>query len=278
MVIPTLTVAGMEVMVGRMARKLAARGYEVGIACVEAGGPLVPDLAVAGVTVAVLEARGFAGLDWLSRMSRHFRARAPDILHVHSGCWLKSAIAGRLAGVFPIIHTAHGFVPALSWKERLLERTAVPLTHHVVAVSDHLKADLVGRGIPSRKISVITNGIDTALFDVRQPNGILRRRLGLSPSTCIVGTVARLEPIKNQAMLLDAIASARKAGCDCTAVLIGEGSLRPQLEQRARELGVVDSIHFWGIEADVAALYPEFDIFTLTSTAEGTSISLLEAM
>jgi glycosyltransferase involved in cell wall biosynthesis len=61
-------------------------------------------------------------------------------------------------------------------------------------------------------------------------------------------------------------------------VVVGEGGLRPALERRARELGVTDDVHWLGWRDDVTRFLAGFDLFTLASRSEGTSISLLEAM
>jgi glycosyltransferase involved in cell wall biosynthesis len=60
--------------------------------------------------------------------------------------------------------------------------------------------------------------------------------------------------------------------------LAGEGSLRPELEQRARLLGVSDRVHFLGFRNDVRALLPQADAFVLPSHYEGLPLSVLEAM
>ena len=109
-------------------------------------------------------------------------------------------------------------------------------------------------------------------------SGEIRRRLGLSPATFVIGSVARLVPVKNHAMLVEATAIAAGKGLDCALVLIGEGPLREALQQQAETLGIGQRVHFWGLDADVARLYPELDVFVLSSNLEGTSISLLEAM
>ena len=282
MILPTLAAAGMEVMVARTAAKLARRGHDVGVACIERGGPLVADLVSSGVRVSELAAFGLIGGDWLARIRRHLATVAPDVLHVHSGGWLKGVVAGRSARVPCVLYTAHGFVDPEPWRERVLNRLAVPLTDHVVAVSEHLGRHLSGTGVPRAKLSVIANGIDLDQFRPMRVNGVgageIRRRLGISDQTLLVGTVARLVPIKNQAVLIDAIAEARQQGADCAAVLIGEGPLKDDLQAQAAQRGVGDHVHFWGLEANVARLYPELDVFVLTSNLEGTSISLMEAM
>jgi glycosyltransferase involved in cell wall biosynthesis len=152
------------------------------------------------------------------------------------------------------------------------------LTDVVVSVSDHLAEVTKARGLAGRRHEVIENGIDLELFTPGAAGTEIRSRLGIAARTALVGTVARLEPIKNQSMLIEGIARARAEGVDCAAVVIGIGTLRAELEAQAMRLGIAEHVHFWGLERNVARLYGELDIFTLTSDAEGTSISLLEAM
>jgi glycosyltransferase involved in cell wall biosynthesis len=278
MILPSLIAAGMEVMVARMARKLALRGHDVGVTCIVDKGPLVQELEAAGIRVSLPGAQGLANPRWLMRLGSHIKSISPEVVHIHSGAWFKGVVAARSAGVPRLIYTAHGFIVREARIETVLNRIAAPLTSRVVSVSDHLAEVLKARGLAGRDLAIIANGIDLDLFKPGGGPGEIRRRFGIGPETLLVGTVARLEPIKNQAMLIDGIAKARGKGVDCAVVLIGEGSLRGDLTAQAERLGVGAHVHFWGLERDVARLYPELDVFALTSDAEGTSISLLEAM
>jgi glycosyltransferase involved in cell wall biosynthesis len=278
MVLPALWTAGMEVMVASLSRKLAGRGHEVGITCIIEKGELAGAVEAAGIRVTESGATGVANTVWLPRLTSHLRAIAPDVVHAHSGAWFKSALAARRAGVPRLVYTAHGFVSREPPIETVLNRIAVQFTDTVVSVSDNLAGVMKDRGLAGRRHAVIANGIDLYAFAPSATGRDLRDRLGISPGTLLVGTVARLEPIKNQSMLIQGIAQARGGGVDCDVVLIGEGSLRAELEAEALRLGIAEHVHFWGLEANVAPLYGELDIFTLTSDAEGTSISLLEAM
>lgn len=281
MVVPLLIGAGMEVMVARMARKLARRGHDVGVTCLVEEGSLAPELRDCGVRVSHPDALGLFNTTWLTNLTAHFRSISPDVLHLHSGTWFKAATAGRRAQLPYVMFTAHGFIEAEPLHEGMLHRIAAHYTDRVVAVSEHLASTLTKRGLGDGAPAVVINGIDIEQFHPRGEGstaGAIRSRFGLSANTLLVGTVARLEPIKNQAMLIDAIALAHAAGFDCAAVLVGEGALEGQLRQQAKDLGVADRVHFWGLERHVARLYPELDIFVLSSDAEGTSISLLEAM
>jgi glycosyltransferase involved in cell wall biosynthesis len=92
--------------------------------------------------------------------------------------------------------------------------------------------------------------------------------------------VGRLEPIKNYELALRAFARLKPSSLPWRPLLIlaGDGSEGPTLRALATELGIDDSVRFLGWHDDAEHLYQAFDLFTLTSRAEGTSISLLEAM
>jgi len=279
MVLPNLVNAGMETMVARLAARLAARGHDVGVTCILRDlGPLAPRLAEQGVRVSLVPTTGVVTYALPRVLSAHLATHAPDIVHVHSGAWIKGAVAGRQARRPHTIFTAHGLLDPEPWTERWCNRIGAVFTDRIVAVSEHLRAHLIAQGLPAGRIEVIINGIDTDTFRPGPPGGKIRARYGMAPSTLLVGTVARLEGVKNQAMLIDAVAIARAAGTDCEAVLVGSGALQGALEQQARANGIADKVHFWGLEADVAPLYRDFDVFALTSTIEGTSISMMEAM
>lgn len=278
MVLPSLAAAGMEVMVARLAGKLARRGHSVGVTCIVERGALADEVEAAGVRVSVPGAQGFANPKWLMRLAAHLKAVAPDVAHIHSGAWFKGVLAARQARVPRVVYTAHGFVAHEPAIEKVLNRLAVPLTHAVVSVSEHLADVMRGQGLAGRDLTVIANGIDLDLFKPGGGTGEIRPRLAIPAGRLLIGTVARLEPIKNQAMLIEGVARARERGVNCAVVLIGDGSLRAELETQAQRLGVRADVHFWGLDTNVARLYPELDIFALTSDAEGTSISLLEAM
>jgi glycosyltransferase involved in cell wall biosynthesis len=128
------------------------------------------------------------------------------------------------------------------------------------------------------KVRVIPNGVNTDHFRPGPPTGALRVRLGIAGDRLVVGIVARLDPVKNHALLIDAFARVRALVPEAALVIIGDGPLRGSLESRARRLGIGEDVHFFGVSNDVAALYRDLDVFVLSSNAEGTSMSILEAM
>jgi glycosyltransferase involved in cell wall biosynthesis len=281
MVLPALEAAGMEAMTARLTRALAARGHRVGVTCIEAGGVLADQLRSEGYRVAVVPALGLRAMLRAPRLEAWLRTVAPDVVHVHSGAWLKTARAARRAGVPRVVHTVHGLIgdDVEPWYVPLLHRQAARYTDCVIPVSVPLRDYLARRvNVNPAKMRVIPNGVNTETFRPGPTTGALRERLRIGSDRRVVGIVARLDPVKNHALLIDAFARVHAVIPDAALIIVGDGPLRGSLEARARSLDVEADVHFVGVSNDVAALYRELDAFVLPSNAEGTSMSILEAM
>jgi glycosyltransferase involved in cell wall biosynthesis len=279
MVLPSLEPGGQELVVVRLAKELAARGHNVGVTVTMEEGSLAPMLRDAGHDIALVPAPGLR-TNWRApSLITRFAERRPDVVHVHSGVWLKAARAARVAGTRRVIHTVHGLLDREPWYGDTLKRLAARATDVVVAVSEPLHRYLVDdvRLQPAQVVTVI-NGVDTSTFRPGTKFGALRRELGIGPDSFVVGHVARLAPIKNQILLIDAFAAFRRRTGDAHLIIVGDGPERESLEQRIRELSLEASAHLVGTFDDTAPLYREFDVFVLCSRAEGTSMSILESM
>lgn len=280
LVLPTLEAAGMETMVADLAEQLAARGHRVGVTCLQALGPLEARLARHGVRTSLVPTPGFVpNLVGSAALAAHLRAARPDVVHVHSGSWGKAAWSAARAGLPGTVFTIHGLLDVEPWHSVMLKRWAMRRTAVAVAVSEPLARHLRDEvRIPADRVELIINGIDAARFAPGPRDGALRARLGLPADRPLVGTVARLVPVKHQALLVEAFARLVAAGTAADLVIVGEGELRGALEAQARALGVADRVHLPGATDDTAPVYRALDAFVLCSLAEGTSISVLEAM
>lgn len=280
MVLPSLATGGMEMMAAALARALARRGHRVGITCLENEGDLAGDLRRTGIPVSLVPCPGKAPLLRPHPGLRdHFAARSLDVVHAHNGVWAKSALAARAAGVPAVVHTAHGFAFGEPWFEDALRWWAGLRTDMVAAVSAPLREHLVHKvRIPASRVVTIINGIDTTRFAPGGRSGILREALGIGPEAPLVGCVARLDPVKNLGLLIDAMALLVHDLPEARLVLVGDGPLRESLREQAEALGLGDRVLFAGTFADTAPVYRGIDVFALPSVSEGTSISVLEAM
>jgi glycosyltransferase involved in cell wall biosynthesis len=241
------------------------------------GGPLAEELTQAGVPFHVL-GRG-PRFDWrlIPRLHQLFRQAEVDIVHTHHLTQLIYAgLGARLAGAV-LIHAEHDYLSLEQPRRRRLLRVLGALCHHVVAVGDQIGAFLIDRvGLPPSRVTVIRNGVDLERY--RPEQRIPRVKLGLPASGRLIGTVARLDPLKDPASLLRAFRMLLADRSDIHVVLVGDGPLRPELEALAGTLGIRDRVHLLGSRHDVADLLPHFDAFALTSISEGLPFSILEAM
>ncbi len=104
----------------------------------------------------------------------------------------------------------------------------------------------------------------------------MRAELGIGPGAWVVGTVGRIAPEKDQALLLRA--AAPLLGPDARLVVAGDGPLLPSLAGLATSLGIAGFVHLLGARADVPAVLNALDAFVLCSTTEGLPLVVPEAM
>ena len=278
MVLPTLGRAGMEVMAARLAAELTELGQSLEVVCLEQTGPLAEDLAAIGVPVHLIRTPGVKTNLVPRRLADWFASTRPDVVHSHSGVWLKSARAARMARVPGMVHTVHGLLNVEPWYGPFLMRLAARFTSRVIPVSDPLRGYLLDSvRLNGGMVETVVNGVDTKVFC---PSSRVAREqvIGRRISGPVVGCVARFDPIKNHPLLLEAFALVRQTHPDAVLVLVGDGSARDSLEHRAQQADLRGSVVFTGDRRDTPDLYRCFDVFALTSKAEGTSMSILEAM
>lgn len=214
----------------------------------------------------------------------------PDVLHSCNLAALDFVPAAAWAGVPLRVHAEHGWSAddpgGTNRKRQWVRRMYRPWVHDYVAVSQEISDYLRCRiGVPVQRIHLIPNGIDLTRF--RPASDEERRWL---PAGCpfdrshhrIVGTVGRMEPVKNHRLLLDALALALQQTPSATTtlrlVMVGDGPLRPDVEQQIQALGLEDHVWLAGNRNDVPELLRVMDVFVLCSIAEGTSCALQEAM
>lgn len=278
MILPSLIAAGMETVTARLAMRLGEAGHRVGVTCLEDTGPLAAELEAAGHRVAVVPAPGLRTNIAPTALTGWLRAERPDVVHVHSGAWLKGVRAARLAGVRRVVFTEHGLNDVEPWFSSFLKRCGAHYTDTVVAVSEPLREYLVRTaGIRADRVIVVPNGVDTARFNPVGRTAGIRERLGIGDAP-MLGHIARLAPVKNQPLLVDAFAEARRRVPNAHLVIVGDGSERSAIEARIAAGSLQTCVHLIGEARAIPEILREMDAFALPSKAEGTSMSVLEAM
>ena len=233
---------------------------------------------------ATLKPRDLKALIALYRLMRRER---PQIVHTHAAKpGVLGRVAARLAGVPVVVHTFHGHIlhgyhgPLMSWLLRRMERMLAHLSDRIIAVSEQVKQDLVRYGVaPPEKICVIPLGLELDPFlesDVHP--GALRRELGIASDAPLVGIVGRVFPIKNHRLFLEAAALVAAKEPRARFVVVGDGTLRPDMEVLAGQLGIGERTIFTGWRRDLPRVYADLDVLVVSSDNEGTPVSAIEAM
>ncbi|MCI0546160.1 MAG: glycosyltransferase [Candidatus Rokubacteria bacterium] len=224
------------------------------------------------------------GLDLVTllRLARLLRRLQPDIVHSRNWAAFDAVPAAWLVRRPVVIHGEHGREitdpHGLDRRRNLVRRAVAPAVARFVTVSLDLGRWLRDTvGIPADKVLTIWNGVDTGRFSEEgREEG--RRALALPPDTVVIGTVGRLDPVKDQAGLLDAFARFDGSRHRAALVVIGNGPCRDALAARAARADLAGRVFLLGERRDVPLLLKGLDVYTLPSIAEGISNTVLEAM
>ena len=228
----------------------------------------------------VLERSGIP-VDWIPRgakwspvnlctYARYFRRHRPDVVHTHSYTANTMAIvAARLAGVPVRIRHIHTLIPwgregRLRTALRVrVDRWAARIADVTLAVSGAARERfLAGVGLPPGSCRVLYNGIDLARFrGARAEGASIRQELGIPPEAPVAGVVGRLARGKGHLDFLRAARAVARSEPRARFLVVGEGPMRAELEETARELGLGERVLFTGYRGDIPALLGSMDVF-----------------
>ncbi len=222
------------------------------------------------------------------QLLRAFRELRPAIVHTRNLAALEAVVPAWAARVPVRIHGEHGRdvsdLDGTSRRYRWMRRLYRPFVHHYVALSRDLEKYLIESvDVPAERVEHIYNGVDSERF---RPRAGARTAIEGSPfndpSLFVVGTVGRLEAVKDQTNLarafVRALAMSPQAARHLRLVLVGDGPMRGEIESIVRAAGAESLVWFAGERSDIPDILRGLDCFVLPSLAEGISNTLLEAM
>jgi sugar transferase (PEP-CTERM/EpsH1 system associated) len=234
-----------------------------------------------------LDKRSGHGAVLYPQVARLFAAMRPAIVHTRNLAALEMAVPAWVAGVPVRIHGEHGRdIGDLDGSRRRYQwvrRAYRPFVDHYVALSNDLFRYLVERvGVPRNRVDEICNGVDTERFRPAPARAPIDGCPFLDAGHWLVGTVGRMQPVKDQVNLVRAFVLAVEQEPALRArlrlVLIGDGPLLADARTLLEAAGMLALAWLPGERPDIPAILRGLDCFVLPSLAEGISNTILEAM
>lgn len=286
--VPRLSTGGSERQLVQLARAFDKRRLEVTIAALYDGGEWWADVErIPGIRLRSLHKGGrYDVLGFAARLTRLVRAARPHVVQTHGASavfGLMAAAIGR-SGLIVGIRNSNMELAACGWLEPLLFRLGAHLSRAadlLIANSDAGRRHYTAQGYPADRMRVVHNGFDTSLFSPARERGrVMRQEWGIAPNDRLIGIVARIDRSKDHDSFLAAAAAvARQEPC-AKFVVIGDGSAEDlaRLKRVAQDSGISGRVVWAGRCDDVVAAYNALDLCVSTSTSEGISNSIGEAM
>ncbi|MBJ8344001.1 glycosyltransferase [Antrihabitans sp. YC2-6] len=281
-VVPDLGVGGAERHVTTLMPNLDRAKFDGAVVCIGAEGKLFADLAHTGIPAVALHRSKREALGAISDLVREMRKFAPDIILTRGyNAEMLGRIAARIARVPHSVVWVHncgdteprGRVRTLA--DRLLDRRTSAYFGVAKAQLSYMVEDL---GYDENKITIIYNGVEPERFDPTDDRSAVAD-LGIGESDRVVGILAALRPEKDHANFLHAARAVADAVPNAKFLIIGDGPMRPEIEELRAELNLADRAILTGSRSDVAQLLRAIDVFVLSSySVECFPMALLEAM
>ncbi len=274
-------IGGLEKVILDLCRYLDPRRFQVMVCCLREGGEYAEQLESDGFKVFLCSGKSKYGKYFVWLQVRKLLVREKiDIVHTHNtGAFLDGFLATRLTGTPVFIHTDH----MREWPDKgrymMAERVASHFTGEIVAVSQHLRDDLIKyEHISPRRIRVIYNGTNFSVNADPNNEKEIREEFGIIPEEKVVGSISRLTKVKGYELLLRSVPLVVKKIPNVKFLIVGDGKEKAKLLNLAHSLGIANKVIFTGVRLDVPSIMRIFDLFALPSRSEGLPIVLLEAM
>lgn len=207
------------------------------------------------------------------------------LIHTHGS---RANLLGRLAGRWtkiPVISTYHSSLrqdylsPTAALVALGLDHLTLPLNSGIITVSEALAREVASRG--GKNLMTIYNGIlplpqmEDETYRQNQ-RALFRKQWEIPENALVLGSIARLHPTKGLETLIDAATQLLPHFPNLHILLVGEGPLRPTLEEKLKKAGIHYTLP--GFIPKAYQTLPAMDLFILPSLSEGMGLVLLEAM
>lgn len=279
--VPSLRGGGAEKVTVVLANAFARKGLKVDLLLAQKEGPYLKDVLP---DVRVVDFKATRVLKSIPRLARYLSTEKPDCLlsalnHANIAAIAASFLAGRECKVIVAEHNSifgSQIGSVRNWVVMNLIGRAYRFAYAVIAVSHGVAEDLIQAGVPQELVHTIYNPVvsDRLLEDSKKPcdhpwlNGDSR------PTLLAVG---RLEPQKDYATLIR-VFSLLEPKHNARLLILGEGSLRLELQALIGDLGLAERVQLAGFVNNPYAYMRRAEVFVMSSQWEGLPTVLIEAL
>lgn len=294
--VDSLYMGGAEVLIAEIIKALGTEKYKHFVYYFADDGPMREKIEALGIPVYKGKNRAsikqpfwfMASLfDLVRDLGSFIRCKRIQIIQSHMGPANQlGVIVGKLLRIptFPTVHTPVTFVDAGNRGDmrvilkKAVNQIAYRIADRVVVVSQEIKEIIQKRfSLEDDNFFVLKNGI--VLEDNFPKSDVLEKEFPDSENKLKIIAVGRLVPLKNFNLIVRAAKELINRNLTNFLVLIaGEGGERPMLEALIKELEVDTHVKLLGLRDDIINLTMASDLFVMSSSYEGLSIAMIEAM
>lgn len=215
---------------------------------------------------------------WWHSFFRGHKGEHP-IVHGHLGSTAAIYLSiAKKYGAYTIAHSHSAGAGSAAY--RLMSYPTRHIADHFFACSVDAGIFRYGRkvGTDPRRCRVLNNAIELEKF-VYNPDTAakIRKQLVVGADVRVIGHVGRFVEAKNHSFLLAVFAELRRLEPKAVLLLVGDGELRSQIEEKIADLGLRDAVILTGVQSNTWDYYQAMDVFVMPSHYEGLPVSLVEA-
>ncbi len=272
---------GVERDVAKIAQYLDRALFDPHVATYFAHGLRYEELKEAGIPIMQMPVRSIfspKAAQSAFRLRQYIQTHRIQVVHSYDVSGILAVPVARLARVPVVIGSQLSYRSLLDSRTQFLLRAVDPIADAILANCEAIRKYLIeSEGLKPDRVEMCYNGVET---DVFFPAPAVSKPDVLDKNAITIGSVCALRHEKNLGLLIEAFARVRNAGTGpkMQLLFVGSGVERESLEQRAKDLGILDSTIFIPATRDVATWLRAIDIFVLPSYSEAFSNSLLEAL
>ncbi len=289
-VIDNLEFGGGERGFSQLINRLSAERYKSRVACLPTG-VFVEKIEGSGALIKPVDVRNRSNFKIILQLIGLMKEQKIDIVHSQGArADFFARVASKLAKAPFNISTVQmpigGFDVNLIKKfvYIVLDRFSACVVDRFVVTSDTLKKTMIeNHGIKPHRIVRIYNGVEVDEYcmtyeKMASRRSRFRKESGIGDKAPIVGVIGRLVWQKGFKYFVDAIPEVLNKFKQARFLIVGEGVLKDELEEKCKRLKLADKIIFSGFRSDIKDIFASIDIFVMPSLLEGLPMVLLEAM